>query len=45
MKKQLDIISGKTWNNEQIPAIIDRLWNVCRQMGFERFDLRIWEKS
>ena len=36
MKKQPDIISGKTWNNEQIPAIIDRLWNVCGQMGVER---------
>ena len=33
MKKQLHIISGKSWINEQIPAIIDHLWNVCGQIG------------
>ena len=32
MKKQLHIISGKSWHDEQIPAIIDHLWNVCGQM-------------
>ena len=39
MKKQLHIISGKTGNNEQIPAIVDHLWNVpvCGQMGVERY--------
>ena len=37
MKKQPHIISGKSWHNEQIPAIIDHLWNVCGQMGVERY--------
>ena len=32
MKNQPHIISGKSWNNEWIPAIIDRLWNACGQM-------------
>ena len=39
-------MSGESWNNEQIPAIIDRLWNVCGQMdvGSSIIDLRIWDK-
>ena len=37
MKKQLYIISGKPEIIEQIPAIIDHLWNVCGQMGVERY--------
>ena len=35
MKKQLHIFSGKSLNNEQIPAIIDHLWNVCGQIEVE----------
>ena len=35
MKKQLHILSGKTWNNEQIPVIIDHLWNERGQTGVE----------
>ena len=25
------------WNNEQVLAIVDRLWNVCGQMGVEHY--------
>ena len=25
------------WNNEQVLAIVDHLWNVCGQMGVEHY--------
>ena len=45
MMKTPDIISGfecmlpvkTTWNTKQIPAFIDRLWNVRSQMGVEYY--------
>ena len=51
MKKTPDIISEKTWNNEQnsghywtkIAAIIEPLWNVSAQRESSIIDLRIWE--
>ena len=46
MKKQPDIISGKSWNNEQIPAIIliaCGMYMVKWESSI--IDLRIWDKK